>query len=78
QKVGEEAVELIIAASAQSWQRVIEKTSDLIYHRLVMLSDQGIGFDERERQIGHPDRREGRGYDSTRITTFPCFCPVST
>ncbi|MEE4195201.1 MAG: phosphoribosyl-ATP diphosphatase, partial [Anaerolineae bacterium] len=37
QKVGEEAVEVIIAAGKQGRQRVIEESADLIYHLLVLL-----------------------------------------
>ncbi|MCB2203003.1 phosphoribosyl-ATP diphosphatase [bacterium] len=51
QKVGEEAVELVIAASAQSRQRVIEETSDLIYHLFVLLADQGIDLSEIEAEL---------------------------
>ncbi len=37
-KVGEEAVEVILAAKGQGDQRLIEEVADLTYHVLVLLS----------------------------------------
>jgi len=51
QKVGEEAVEVIIAASNQGKRRLIEETSDLVYHLLVMLSFQGIPLSAVEKEL---------------------------
>lgn len=42
QKVGEEAVEVVIAALSQSRERQIEELSDLFYHVLVLMTHQGI------------------------------------
>lgn len=42
QKVGEEATEVVVAALAQSDQRLIEEIADLTYHTLVLLSARGI------------------------------------
>ena len=41
-KVGEEAIEVILAAKSQSDQRVIEETADLLYHVWVLLAWRGI------------------------------------
>ena len=46
QKVGEEAVEVIIAAKGQGNQRIIEESADLMYHFLVMLVEKGLTWDE--------------------------------
>ncbi len=46
QKVGEEAIETVIAAKNRDKEEIINETSDLIYHLLVMLAEQEIGFDE--------------------------------
>jgi phosphoribosyl-ATP pyrophosphohydrolase len=51
QKVGEEAVEVIIAASKQGSQRTIEETADLIYHLFVLLVQQGISLSEVEAEL---------------------------
>lgn len=45
QKVGEEAVETVIAALAQSEQEFIDETSDLIFHLLVLLREKGISLE---------------------------------
>ncbi len=41
-KIGEEAIEVIIAAKGQGEQRLVEEVSDLAYHVLVLLAQQGI------------------------------------
>jgi phosphoribosyl-ATP pyrophosphohydrolase len=51
QKVGEEAVEVIIAAGKQDRQRVIEESADLLYHLIVLLVDQGISLKEVEVEL---------------------------
>lgn len=38
QKVGEEAVEVLVAALAQSPERLVEESADLVYHLLVLLT----------------------------------------
>ena len=44
QKVGEEAVETIIAAKNRDKTEVVNEVSDLIYHLFVMLAEQDIEF----------------------------------
>jgi len=51
QKVGEEAIEVIIAAGKQGRQRVIEESADLLYHFLVLLVEQGIDLKEVEAEL---------------------------
>ncbi|MCX6167786.1 MAG: bifunctional phosphoribosyl-AMP cyclohydrolase/phosphoribosyl-ATP diphosphatase HisIE [Ignavibacteriales bacterium] len=46
QKVGEEAIETVIAAKNRNKEEIINETSDLIYHLLVMLAEQEIELDE--------------------------------
>lgn len=42
QKVGEEAIELVLAAVDGDRAEVIEEAADLVYHLLVLLNNQGI------------------------------------
>lgn len=42
QKVGEEAIEVVVAAKGKSKQRVIEEFADLLFHSLILLSYLGI------------------------------------
>jgi phosphoribosyl-ATP pyrophosphohydrolase/phosphoribosyl-AMP cyclohydrolase len=46
QKIGEEGVELALAAVAGSREDVIEESADLLYHVLIMLGSQGIALSE--------------------------------
>lgn len=44
QKVGEEAVEVVIAALKDD--RIAEESADLVYHLLVLLEDRGVGVED--------------------------------
>lgn len=46
QKVGEEAIETVIAAKNRDRDEIINEVSDLFYHLFVMLAEQDIEFDE--------------------------------
>lgn len=46
QKVGEEAIETVIAAKNRDKNEIVNETSDLIYHLLVMLAEQEIEFED--------------------------------
>lgn len=51
QKFGEEAVEVIIAASHQNNKRIIEEAADLIYHLLVLLVYKDITLVDIEKEL---------------------------
>lgn len=44
QKVGEEATEVIIAAKNKSRKEIVYETADLLYHLIVMLSDNELSL----------------------------------
>ncbi len=46
QKVGEEAVEVVVAATAEDPARLASESADLLYHLLVLLRARGVGFRE--------------------------------
>jgi phosphoribosyl-ATP pyrophosphohydrolase/phosphoribosyl-AMP cyclohydrolase len=46
QKVGEEAVEVVIAAKNADDAALAEEAADLLFHLLVLLRLRGLGFDE--------------------------------
>ncbi len=46
QKVGEEAVEVVIAALAETREDYLGEMTDLIYHSLVLLHAQGMNLDD--------------------------------
>lgn len=44
QKVGEEGVELALAATAGKRNEIVDEAADLIYHVIVLLADQGVSL----------------------------------
>lgn len=50
-KVGEEAIEVIVAAKGQGRERLIAESADLIYHLLVLLAQKEIAWDEVEAEL---------------------------
>ncbi|MEM7333300.1 MAG: phosphoribosyl-ATP diphosphatase [Chloroflexota bacterium] len=55
-KIGEESVEVILAAKGQGHQRIIEETADLIYHTIVMLVDKGVSWDDILQELSKRSR----------------------
>lgn len=50
-KVGEETAEVIIAAKNSDKEELIYETSDLMYHLLVLLNQQGVAWNEIEASL---------------------------
>ena len=50
-KLGEEAVEVVIAASQRDKKEIIGDIADLEYHLLVLMVDQGITLDDVEAEL---------------------------
>ena len=50
-KVGEEAVEVIIAAQDESEARLVSEVADLIYHVMVLLAARGIEWSAVEEEL---------------------------
>jgi len=55
QKLGEEAVETVIAAMAQP-DKIVSEAADLIFHLLVLLADADVTLDDVRAELA---RREG-------------------
>lgn len=51
QKVGEEGVELALAATAGSQQETIDEAADLVYHLIVLLADRGLSLEDIATQL---------------------------
>lgn len=56
QKVGEEAVEAVIAAMAGDPRGLVSESADLLFHLAVLLAEQGQTLDD---VLAELDRREG-------------------
>ena len=52
-KVGEEAMEVILASKGQGDQRIVEEMADLFYHCLVLLAQFGLDLDDVEDELRH-------------------------
>lgn len=51
QKVGEEAVELIVAALSQEREEQIDELADLFYHTLVLMADLDLTLDDLRQRL---------------------------
>ncbi len=56
QKLGEEAVETVIAATSGDDAAIVPEAADLIFHLLVLLADAGLTRDDVRAELA---RREG-------------------
>ena len=50
-KIGEEAVEVIIAAKAEGDDRILYEMADMLYHSLVLLSARGLSWQDLETEL---------------------------
>lgn len=51
QKVGEEAVEVLIAALRENRDEQLDELADLFYHTLVLMADMDISLDDVKRRL---------------------------
>ncbi len=56
-KVGEEAIEVIVAAKGQGDERVVSETADLVYHVMVLLAARGITWRAVEEELARRFKR---------------------
>jgi phosphoribosyl-ATP pyrophosphohydrolase len=50
-KIGEEAIEVIIAAKAEGDDRILYEMADMLYHSLVLLSARGLSWQDLESEL---------------------------
>ncbi|OFX07816.1 MAG: phosphoribosyl-ATP diphosphatase [Alphaproteobacteria bacterium RIFOXYD12_FULL_60_8] len=64
QKFGEEAVETVVAALAESDEQVVLESADLLYHLMVLWAEKGVEpvqvWSELERRFGTSGLEEKR------------------
>jgi phosphoribosyl-ATP pyrophosphohydrolase len=56
-KIGEESIEVIIAAKGQGNERVISEMADLTYHCLVLLAQRGLTLEDIAKEL---EKRSGK------------------
>ena len=56
QKVGEEAVELALAATSGDRREIVNEAADLLYHVIVLLAEQGLSLNDVAQELAsrHP------------------------
>ncbi|MBZ9961855.1 MULTISPECIES: phosphoribosyl-ATP diphosphatase [unclassified Mesorhizobium] len=66
QKLGEEAVETVIAAIKSDKQALVSESADLIYHWLVVLGISGVPLDDVLRELESRTGRSGIAEKASR------------
>ena len=51
-KIGEEATEVVIAASGEGRERLVSEIADLVFHVSVLMVSEGIGWADVEGELG--------------------------
>ena len=65
-KMGEEAVETVIAAAAEDNERLIAESGDLLYHLLIVLHARGVSLAEVEEALARRQAMSGLEEKSSR------------
>lgn len=60
-KIGEEAMEIILAAKSQGDRRLVEEVADLLYHLLVLLASRGLSLSDIESELDRRHVHRGNG-----------------
>ena len=50
-KIGEESVEVILAAKSQGSERLVAESADLLYHLIVLLVEKGLTLQDVEQEL---------------------------
>jgi phosphoribosyl-ATP pyrophosphohydrolase/phosphoribosyl-AMP cyclohydrolase len=59
-KVGEEAIEVVVAAKGETGERLVYELADLVYHILVLLSGRGLSWADVEAELARRFVRSGQ------------------
>ena len=68
EKIGEEAVETIIAAKNNDREQIIYETADLWFHTMVMLANAGLGPDDVLKELSRRIGVSGHEEKASRTT----------
>jgi phosphoribosyl-ATP pyrophosphohydrolase len=66
-KLGEEAIETVLAAASEDRSRLIAEAADLIYHLLVLLKARGVTLAEVEAALAERMKQSGLEEKSSRM-----------
>jgi phosphoribosyl-ATP pyrophosphohydrolase len=59
QKLGEEAVEVVIAAIENNRAAIVSESADLMFHLAVLLADAGVNFDDVRAELAAREGQSG-------------------
>jgi phosphoribosyl-ATP pyrophosphohydrolase len=65
-KLGEEAVETVLAAVGEDREKLIGEAADLLYHLLVVLRARGVSVAEVEAELAGRTRQSGLAEKASR------------
>ena len=65
-KMGEEAIETVIAATSENRERLIAESGDLLYHLLILLHARGVSLAEVEEALSARQAMSGLEEKSSR------------
>jgi len=65
-KLGEEAIETVLAATSEDRERLISETADLLYHLLVVLKARDVTLDDVEAELAQRQRQSGLDEKASR------------
>ncbi len=65
-KLGEEALELVIAAVEGEEPEIVAEATDLVFHLTVLLAARGIGWDAIEAELGRRAGTSGHAEKAAR------------
>ncbi len=66
QKLGEEAVETVIAAVSEDDAALVGEASDLIFHLSILLAERGVSWDMIAAELGRRDGTSGHAEKASR------------
>jgi phosphoribosyl-ATP pyrophosphohydrolase/phosphoribosyl-AMP cyclohydrolase len=66
QKVGEEGVELALAATTNDRQKIIDESADLFYHTLVLLRAKDVSLEEVTARLAERHQRSNNSSAAER------------
>lgn len=67
QKLGEEAVECVIAAMGPDPRAIVPEAADLLYHLLVLLADADLSLDDVRAELARRDGVSGHDEKAARV-----------
>jgi len=75
QKLGEEAVELVIAATSDP-ARIVPEAADLVFHLAVLLADAGLSLTDVAAELERREGVSGHREKAERATAVPIPTPA--